>query len=232
MKAGYLFVPVMFLSMVLAVVILMAQDKKAENAETKKNVKSEKAKKADETGSPEMVSAEKEVRLLMQKFSSKNKIDVLRDIKSRSAENERTELKLKAEKDILDKTMVKIKQMITDNNDQDDQKIKKFDVMLAELKAKIDQYKSKEKSDDDENFQKVAKSFKEIKAKKAALIIPNMDIDLVIKVLLELPAKSTAAILQSLDPKLAAQISHRMAEERKKMQMKKDGENILSNNSK
>lgn len=224
MKAGYLFVPVMLLSIILAVV-LIAQDKKPP-------LKKSAAKKISKTESPEILSADKEIRLLMEKFSSKSKIDILRDIKNRSAEIERMELKLKAERDILDKTVVKVKQIIADNNTQDDKRIEKFDKMLAELKGKIDQYKEQEKVDDEEKFKKVVQTFKEVKAKKAALIIPNMDIDLVVKVMLELPSRGTAAIMQSLDPKLAANISHRMAEERKKMQMKKDGEDIISKNNK
>ena len=56
-----------------------------------------------------------------------------------------------------------------------------------------------------------------------------MDMKLAVKVLLKLPNRSTGAILQNLDPKLAAKISHRIAEERKKIDLKKKGENLLKN---
>lgn len=172
-------------------------------------------------------AGEKEVKLLMERFSRKDRIDLLKAVKQRSIDLDKREYALKTRQEMFQKVLSSITQIIEKQNSKDKEKIDNLDNMLAQFKNTISEFDEKLTEEEETKLNKVIRSFKEIKAKKAALIVPEMDMKLVVKVFLALPARNTAAIMQNLDPKLAAQISHRMAEERKKKNLRKKGEELL-----
>ncbi len=172
-----------------------------------------------------------EIKALMDQFSRKNKIDILEAVRKRTVALDRQEYKLKTEQEMFEKALGKIGEIVTKTNDSDSKKFVRLDTMLQDFKKEIKEFDKKLTAEEETKLTKLIATFKEIKAKKAALIVPEMDMELVVKVLLALPARSAGAIMQNLAPKLAAQISHRMAEERKKQLLKEKGDKLIDENA-
>ena len=219
MLSKYMLIGTLFASILLMVFILSGQDRMLTAGDSIKKLKP--AIPIDQQAS------QKEIMLLMKRFSKRSKIDLVRAVKERSITLDKKEYLLETKQQMFDKTLNKIKGIVEANNKSDDVRIEKLDGMIAEFKDTIKSFDKKLTEEESEKLGKVIKTFKEIKAKKAALIVPKMDIKLVVKVMLALPARNTAAILQNLDPALAAKISHRMAEERKKIALKNKGDQLL-----
>jgi len=225
MKAKSSIIIFIFTSIMLSMLLLYGQDKKSPVPK--------KAASISEQANSKMIQS------LMRRFLRANKIDSIKYIKHQKKQIEKKELKLKSREDMLNKSSGKITELLQTMQKDDQKRLDKVEKMFADFNKKIDAFEKNLKEFDEdankkenEKLKKLVANFKEIKSKKAALIIPDMSIDLSVKVLTKLSARKAGSIMQNLPPELAAKISHRMAEEKKKKALQQKAKDILDKKEK
>ncbi len=197
------------------------------------------AEKEDEEAKVKVVEKKEEqkdattddMKVLLEKFSKRNQLDILTAIREKNNLLEKKEFELESQKQILDKGREIIIKKLDTIASEDDKTLKriqelsdKFDVSLARMEKKIEYFDKKMDKREADRLNKIVADFKEIKAKKAAEIVPNMDKNLAVQVLLKLPARTAGQILQNMNPKLAGVISELMSKEKKKkMELENNG---------
>lgn len=172
---------------------------------------------------PKQDATSGDMKVLLKKFSKRNQLDILTAVRDKNNILEKREFELESQKQILDKGREIIMNKLELIASEDEKTLKKinqlsdsFDISLGTIEKKIAYFDKKMEKRELDRLGKVVADFKEIKAKKAAEIVPNMNKNLVVKVLLRLPARTAGQILQNMEPKAAAVISELMAKEKKR----------------
>lgn len=222
MKSNYLFIIVMFLSILFAVFLVAGEDKKVRSLAAKKDSNTMK-----EDVPYDQQATQKEIQFLMDRFSRKNKIDILRTIKRRSIELDKRESDLNNERQVFDKSIKKMEELIDNNIKKNEKEVEEIIAMKEGLDKRIDNLKKaiasldvQYQKEEQEKLKKLIKSFKNMNPKRAALIVPEMSLNLAAQVMLALPSRNSAQIIERLNPKTAAKLSHLMAEQKKQKKLR------------
>ncbi len=195
-----------------------------------------KAKKHFETleHNPSKEATPKQISDLMKRFSTRNRLNIFKQIKEKQIRLDKKEMVLRAKENILNKVLAKIGTLSKDIEKKDEVKIKKIEAMQKELEAKMQNLYKKFKQingemeiQEQKNLNKLVKSFKSMGAKRAAKIVQKMNMDLVAKIMLRLPARNSGAILSRCDPKFSAKVGEKITKEKEKRKLDEQGKQFL-----
>ncbi len=206
-------------------------------AQDKKEILTEKSNDSREKPDPDDQAVSSEIKAIMNRFSEKSRIELLRVVRDRHRKMEKKEQKLRSEAVVIEKMVSKIEDMAETLKNKDEEVISKLDSMYDELKNKMfemtetfnDSYGKFEK-EEKEKFEQLVQSFKEMDPENAAEIAERIDRNLAARIFLELPPRNSGAVLEETDPDVAADISHIMAQMEKKKEMERKRSIIDENN--